>query len=367
VPGPKATDGRQATDTSKTRGPSAARTRGASPRVGAPKDSDASLVARVFAELADGAFHSGEALAESLGVTRGAVWRAAKSLRGLGATLHAVRNRGYRLASGGEPLSAAKIREHLARGVRERLGQLDVFWSTGSTNTVLLDRPNPTPGSFYVALAECQTAGRGRRGRTWVAPPGGAICLSLSWTFREVPADLGALGLVVGVCSLHALASVGVEGARLKWPNDLLVDDRKLGGVLIELRAETTGPACVVIGIGLNVALGNVLIEKIAETGLAPIDLVTAGVASPSRNRIAAALVSSYVRGLLDFEREGLKPFIEEWRHADALRGRPVTVQAMDGVTKGLARGIDLHGAFLVETPHGLKRFISGDVSVRPT
>ena len=123
----------------------------------------------------------------------------------------------------------------------------------------------------------------------------------------------------------------------------------------------------MVIGIGLNVALGNALIEKIAETGLAPIDLVTAGVASPSRNRIAAALVSSYVRGLLDFEREGLKPFIEEWRHADALRGRPVTVQAMDGVTKGLARGIDLHGAFLVETPHGLKRFISGDVSVRPT
>jgi BirA family biotin operon repressor/biotin-[acetyl-CoA-carboxylase] ligase len=322
----------------------------------------------VFAELADGAFHSGEALADSLGVTRGAVWKAAKLLRDLGVTLHAVRNRGYRLVSGGEPLSPAKIREYLARGVRERVGRLDVFWSTESTNTVLLDRPNPALGSCEVALAEYQTAGRGRRGRVWVAPPGGAICLSLSWTFREVPADLGALGLVVGVCSLRALVSMGVEGARLKWPNDLIVDDRKLGGVLIELRAETTGPACVVIGIGLNVALGNALIEKIAESGLAPIDLVGAGVAAaPSRNRIAAGLMSSYVRGMLDFEREGLKPFLEEWRQADALRGRPVTVQAVDGVTKGLARGIDLHGALVVETPHGLKKFISGDVSVRPT
>jgi len=328
---------------------------------------DGPLVARVYAELADGAFHSGEALAESLGVTRGAVWKAAKSLRDLGATLHAVRNRGYRLVSGGEPLSAAKIREHLARGVRERVGRLDVFWSTGSTNTVLLERPNPALGSCEIALAEYQTAGRGRRGRAWVAPPGGGICLSLSWTFREVPPELGALGLVVGVCSLRALVSMGVQAARLKWPNDLIVDDRKLGGVLIELRAETAGPACVVIGVGLNVSLGNALIEKIAETGVAPIDLVGAGVVSPSRNRIAAGLVSSYVRGMLDFEREGLKPFIEEWRQADALRGRPVTVQAVDGVTKGLARGIDLHGALVVETPHGLKKFISGDVSVRAT
>lgn len=328
---------------------------------------DQPLVARVFAELADGAFHSGEALAGSLGVTRGAVWKAAKSLRELGVTLHAVRNRGYRLVSGGEPLAATKMWEHLGRGVRERVSRLDVFWSTASTNTVLLERPNPAVGSCEAALAEYQTAGRGRRGRAWVAPPGGAICLSLSWTFREVPADLGALGLVVGVCSLRALLSMGVEGARLKWPNDLIVDDRKLGGVLIELRAETTGPACVVIGIGLNVALGNALIEKIAATGLAPIDLVGAGVAAPSRNRIAAGLVSSYVRGMLDFEREGLKPFIEEWRQADALRGRPVTVHAVDGVTKGLARGIDLHGALVVETPHGLKKFISGDVSVRAT
>jgi BirA family biotin operon repressor/biotin-[acetyl-CoA-carboxylase] ligase len=134
---------------------------------------------------------------------------------------------------------------------------------------------------------------------------------------------------------------------------------------LIELRAESAGPACVVIGIGLNVALGAPLLEKIATMGLAPIDLAGAGLKQASRNTVAAGLISSFVQGLLEFEREGLKPFVREWMEADALRGRPVTVTAAEGGTKGVARGIDLDGALLVETPQGLLRFISGDVSVR--
>jgi BirA family biotin operon repressor/biotin-[acetyl-CoA-carboxylase] ligase len=328
---------------------------------------NAPLVSRVFACLSDGAFHSGEDLAESLAVSRSAVWKAVNSLRELGATLHAVRNRGYRLVGPSEPLDVARIREHLPKAARERVQTLEVAWSVSSSNTVLLDRPNPPNGACEVFLAEYQTAGRGRRGRAWLAPPGGAICLSLSWTFREAPAELGALGLVVGVCTVRALAALGIANVRLKWPNDMLVEDRKLGGILIELRAESAGPACVVIGVGLNVALGPTVMEKISETGVAAIDLLSAGMSEPSRNRIAAGLVGAYVRGLLDFEREGLRPFIEEWRHADALRGRPVSVQAVDGATKGLARGIDLHGALLVETPHGLKKFISGDVTVRPS
>jgi BirA family transcriptional regulator, biotin operon repressor / biotin---[acetyl-CoA-carboxylase] ligase len=330
-------------------------------------DVDRPLIARVFAELSDGQFHSGEDLARALGVSRSAVWKAVKSLRDLGATLHAVRNRGYRLAKSSEPLAAERIREKLSHGVRERVRSLEVAWSVGSTNTELLSHPNPPNGSGEALLAEYQTAGRGRRGRAWLAPPGGAICLSLSWTFRDVPAGLGALGLVIGVCALRALRELGVTGAKLKWPNDVLVDERKLGGILIDLRAESGGPACVVIGIGLNVALGAPLLAKIAETGIAATDLVTAGLAEPSRNVAAAALVDSCIRGLLDFERHGLRPFIEDWRDADALRGRIVAVRGVVGeVTHGLARGVDLHGALLVETADaGLKKFVSGEVSVR--
>lgn len=326
-----------------------------------------SLVARVFAHLSDGQFHSGEDLAATLDVSRSAIWKAVKALRELGATLHAVRNRGYRLAKASEALDATVIGARLSAGIRERLRSLDVVWSIGSTNTALLSRPFPPNGATEVMLAEYQTAGRGRRGRAWLAPPGGAICLSLSWTFRDVPEDLGALGLVIGVCELRALRSLGLTEGRLKWPNDVLVNDRKLGGILIELRAESGGPACVVIGIGLNVALGASLLAKIAETGIAATDLVTAGLHEPARNAVAAALVDSCVRGLLDFERAGLRPFIEDWRGADALQGRMVDVKGAAGaVTKGLARGVDLHGALLVETlDEGLRKFVSGDVTVR--
>jgi len=323
------------------------------------------LIAQVFAHLADARFHSGEELANTLGVSRSAVWKAVGSLRALGATLHAVRNRGYRLIHGGEPLDPAKIRERLSRDVRDHVASVEARWSTTSTNSELLSRANPANGTSEVLLAEYQSAGRGRRGRAWLAPPGGAICLSMSWTFREVPQDLGALGLVIGVCALRALHVLGVSGACLKWPNDLLIGERKLGGVLIELRAESAGPACVVIGVGLNVALGAALLKQITAMGTEATDLASTGVKSVSRNTVAAALIGESVRGLTEFERHGLKPFIEEWRAADALRGRPVNVSAADGVARGLARGIDVHGALMVETPQGVKRFISGDVTVR--
>jgi BirA family transcriptional regulator, biotin operon repressor / biotin---[acetyl-CoA-carboxylase] ligase len=325
------------------------------------------LVARVFAQLADGQFHSGEGLAEALGVSRSAVWKAVESLRELGATLHAVRNRGYRLAKSSEALAADSILAVLSESIRWRARKLEVVWSVDSTNTVLLGRSSPPNGSSEIMLAEYQTAGRGRRGRPWVAPPGGAICLSFSWNFSDVPEDLGALGLVIGVCELRALRTLGISHAKLKWPNDLMVDDKKLGGILIELRAESDGPAYVVIGVGLNVALGAPLLAKIAETGMAPTDLVSAGLAQPSRNAVAGAILNACVQGLLEFEREGLRPFLEEWAEADALRGRMVSLRGAGGdVVHGLARGVDLHGALLVETlGEGLRKFVSGEVSVR--
>jgi BirA family biotin operon repressor/biotin-[acetyl-CoA-carboxylase] ligase len=320
----------------------------------------------VFAELCDGEFHSGEQLAKALGVTRSAVWKAANALRDLGTPMEAVRNRGYKLPGASEPLAAAHIRKRVSAAVRERLTRLDVAWSTASTNTELVERPYPPPGSSEVLLAEFQTAGRGRRGRSWLAPPGGAVCLSLSWTFPEVPRDAGSLSLAVGVGVLRSLNALNVPDVRLKWPNDVLIGDRKLGGILIELRAEAAGPACVVVGIGLNVALGGELIETIAKTGLEAIDLITVMGAPLSRNALAAQLIENCVRGLIEFEQEGLKPFVEEWRNADALRGRTLSVSVGQEVVRGLARGIDLSGALLVETPQGLQKFLSGEVTVRP-
>jgi len=324
------------------------------------------LPAHLFAQLSDGQFHSGEALALALGVTRSAIWKAANALRDLGVDLQAVRNRGYRLAHASEPLDSERILAAIARTVRDKVKRIEVSWSLESSNSELLARADPQAGEFEALLAEFQCAGRGRRGRSWIAPPGGAICLSLSWTFAQMPRDPGALSLAIGVCVLRALRTQGVMGAQLKWPNDILLGDRKLGGILIELRAESAGPACVVVGIGLNVALGSSLLEAIATLGCPATDLISAGLESPSRNVLAAAVINMCVLGLIQFESEGLGPFVEEWRQADALHNKSITVHATGGGALGLARGIDLTGALLVETTYGLQRFYSGDVSVRP-
>ncbi len=332
---------------------------------GLPSGEAPPLAARVFEQLADGRFHSGETLAETLGVSRGAVWKAVRALREAGATVHAVPNRGYRLADPSEPLAVEPILARLPAPARNVVQCLQTLWRTESTNSLLLARPNPPFGLSDIALAEYQTSGRGRRGRTWLAPPGGAICLSLSWCFRDVPRDLGALGLAVGVSVLRALRETGLA-AQLKWPNDILFERRKLGGILIDLRAESAGPACVVIGIGLNVALGEPLLRQIATLGLPATDLASAGLTS-SRTDVAAAVIAHVLRSLQDFERDALRPFVDEWRAADVLRGTQVDVQTVGETVRGVARGVDLHGALLLETPHGVRRFISGEVTVRPT
>jgi BirA family biotin operon repressor/biotin-[acetyl-CoA-carboxylase] ligase len=188
----------------------------------------------------------------------------------------------------------------------------------------------------------------------------------LSWTFTQMPRDVGSLSLAIGVCVLRALQQLGITSLQLKWPNDVLLGDAKLGGILIELRAEAAGPASAVIGIGLNVALGAALVAQLAAAGVAVADLTVASAARPARNAIAARLIESCLAGLLEFEQQGLRAFMEEWRRADALRGRTVTVSSGDERTRGLARGVDLTGALLIENPQGVRKFVTGEVSVRP-
>ncbi len=269
------------------------------------------------------------------------------------------------------PLSAQAISAGVESQARSRLRRVEVAWQLDSTNSTLFARTDLPPGRCDVLLAEVQTAGRGRRGRSWLATPGGTLCLSLGWTFGQMPRDLGSLGLAVGVCVLRALgehlpaAVLARTPLQLKWPNDLQCDAHKLGGILIDLRAEAGGPSYVVIGMGLNVALDEAARTQISATGTQPCDLRSLGGSPLQRNEIVTSLIQCLIRGLIVFEHEGLKPFREEWQHADALRGRSVSVAAVQETTRGVARGIDIDGALLVETPKGIVRFVSGDVSVR--
>ncbi len=330
-------------------------------------ESRAPLPQRVFQRLSDRDFQSGEALAADLAVTRAAVWKAVEQLRELGVTLDAQTHKGYRLAEGVSALSAPGIEALLPPEVRAQIESLSVEWTLESTNTRLLDALPPVAGSAAVILAEHQRGGRGRRGRSWVAPPGGAICLSLAWQYAEMPADLSALSLVVGVCTARALAEAGVAGVKLKWPNDLLGAHGKLGGILIEMRAEAGGPVHVVIGIGLNVLLDEDARATVRASGNEADDLRAHCDPVPERNAVAAALLRQLLPALRDFPREGLKPHLANWNDCDALFDQEVRVENAGELTRGMARGVDAHGALLVETPDGVRRFISGEVSVRVT
>ena len=323
------------------------------------------LVQRVFGALADGEAHSGEQLAADQTVSRSAIWKAVGALQDLGLTIEAAPHRGYRLAGPVTPLDASRIGAQLSPAMRERLRGAEVAWSLPSTNSALLARGEPPAGQFDFLLAEHQSAGRGRRARQWFAPPGGALCLSIGWSFAALPRAAAALSLAVGVCArraLHAFANVPV---RLKWPNDLLAAERKLGGILIELRAESAGPAYVVIGVGINCALGAALARRVRDAGTEAIDLAALGVAACDRNRLAASLLTEIVSGVLEFERHGLSAFAAEWSEADALVGRTVKLSLPDSEFVGLARGIDSEGALRVQCEGGLQHFRSGEVTVR--
>jgi BirA family biotin operon repressor/biotin-[acetyl-CoA-carboxylase] ligase len=323
------------------------------------------LQQRVFQRLDDRDFQSGEALAADLSVTRAAVWKAVEQLRELGVGLDASTNKGYRLAPGISALSAPRIEDLLSADVRARIETLLVDWTLESTNTRLLDAWPPAAGTAAVVLAEHQTGGRGRRGRGWIAPPGGAICLSLAWQYADMPDDLAALSLIVGMCAVGALRELGIADVGLKWPNDLVTRNGKLGGILIEMRAEAGGPVHVVIGIGLNVLLDETARAAVQAAGNTADDIRAHRSPVPDRNRIVAALLSRLIPALDGFPRQGLTPWLEEWHACDALFDREVSVENAGEIARGVARGIDTHGALLVEDPSGVQRFISGEVTVR--
>ena len=315
--------------------------------------------------LADGALHSGEELAARLGVSRAAVWKRLQQLEEWGIAVDALTGRGYRLEAPVDLLDADVIRSRLPQDARGRLRRLEVHEALDSTSDRLLAVDDLPSGQFDACLAEFQSAGRGRRGRRWVAPFASGLCLSIGWNYRDAPAALSALSLAAGVAVLRALGRLGIAGLALKWPNDVVRGDSKLGGILIDLRGEAAGPAYVVVGVGINVRLPASARKRLAEDGVDAVDLAALG-PPPARNAIAAALVAELSNALGEYGARGLAAFAEEWQDADALAGRTIAVVHGGQTLHGRARGVDSDGALLLEVDGAPRRIVSGEVSVRP-
>lgn len=314
----------------------------------------------ILRTLADGHFHSGEQLAQLLGVSRSAVWKHVQQLAEFELEVFRVPGKGYRLAAPLELLAAEQIRAAMSARYSKRLPTLEVLCSVDSTNDWLGARPELAPAA---CLAEAQSAGRGRRGRHWVSPFGANLYLSFAWQFDELPPGFTALGMVAAIAAVRALRKTGVQGTAVKWPNDLIADDRKLGGILVDVQGESPNRLRAVIGIGLNVQMPEAASAHIDQAWT---DLATlAQGAPPSRNTLAAALLDELFVALDVFSAEGFAAFGEDWRRLDRIAGRDVVLQQHERRITGTALGVDQDGALLLRSGGETQRFVSGDLSVR--
>lgn len=267
-----------------------------------------------------------------------------------------------------DALNADRIREALSPPAGEQLRELTVLRETDSTNSALKQLPSNRRHA-HALLAEAQTAGRGRRHRSWHSPAGGNIYLSLGWQFSLRDLRLSTLPLVASLCLCRALARAGLKDFGVKWPNDILVNGEKVAGILVETQATGGSPVLAVIGVGLNVRMPAFDAEHPGAVIDRPwTDLATQlrpGQQLASRNTLAAMLLEELLAGLVLFEREGFEAFQDDWRARDLLSGKRLRLEGNGGFRYGRAIGIDRDGGLEVDIDgYGPQVLYAADVSV---
>lgn len=315
---------------------------------------DIKVPLRLIGILADGAFHSGEQLGEMLGMSRAAINKHMQTIREWGLDVFTVPGKGYSLPAPIQLLDEQAILRYLPAG------QVAVLPVVDSTNQYLLDRITELK-SGDACVAEYQQAGRGRRGRQWVSPFGENLYLSMFWRLEQGPAAAMGLSLVVGIVMAEVLHKLGAEQVRVKWPNDLYLNDKKLAGILVELTGKTGDAAQLVIGAGINLTMRESTTNVISQDW---INLQEAGVII-DRNKLTAELLSELRLAVVKFENEGLSAFIARWREMDNYLDRPVKLIIGNQEIFGIARGIDQQGALLLEQDGNVKPYIGGEISLR--
>lgn len=264
-----------------------------------------------------------------------------------------------------DPLDAATLHARLPSSAAGAYAAIEVVDAIDSTNSELLRRTTPKAG-IVALFAERQSGGRGRMGRVWTSPPGANLYLSLARRFDGDLARLGGLSLAVGVAVAESLQTLGATGARVKWPNDLVVDDgaalRKLGGVLIEGGLQD-GRARSVIGLGLNVRMPAAAAGTIDQPWT---DLhALLGDALPSRNAVAVAILAALADALERFDGEGLSPFLPRFAALDALSGADIAATVGGRLVEGIACGLTEDGALRLRSGNEETPLRAGEISVR--
>jgi len=327
---------------------------------------------KILIILKDGQFHSGESLGEALGCSRTAVWKQLQKLENLGLSIESVKGTGYRVAGGFELLESELIVAQLRGVASAQLSNLEIFKTIDSTNKYAREKAELGPSSGTVILAEQQTAGRGRRGKTWVSPFAANIYLSVVWDFEQGAQALEGLSLAIGVAVKRALITHGIEDVQLKWPNDIYISGKKLGGILLEMIGDPAGQCSVIIGVGINVAMP---VDQAADIDQEWTDVRTAirdqqrdtkEATQQSKNHLTSALISEIITLLSDFQAQGFSAYRDEWQAADAFYGQPATISTPVQSITGIVRGVEPNGALRLELDDGkIETFIGGELSLR--
>lgn len=307
--------------------------------------------------LKDGRFHSGEDLGRALGVSRSAVWKQLQNLESeLSLTIHKVRGRGYQLATPLQLLDSKTISES-ASGKRWPVFIYESIDSTSAEGLRLAAQGQAAP---FLVLAERQTAGRGRRGRVWVSPFAENLYYSLVLRVEGGMRQLEGLSLVVGLAVMHTLQEMGVKHVGLKWPNDVLVNDQKIAGILLELVGDPADVCHVVLGIGINANMqSNDRVDQAWTSMRRELGLVI------DRNRLAVLLSKRLQHVLAQHRHYGFAVFQEQWELAHLWQGRNVSLVAGSSRLDGRVLGVDAQGALRLEIDGVEKSFSGGELSLR--
>lgn len=291
-----------------------------------------------------------------------------QKLEVIGLPLESVKGRGYRLAQPLELLEQESITADLSEVARQRLQSLQIYQSLDSTNRVAGEQVSQKQltqesASGTVILSEYQTAGRGRRGKQWVSPFASNIYLSVIWDFDRGAEALQGLSLSIGVAVRRALIDLGIEQVQLKWPNDIYVEHKKLGGILLEMVGDPAGYCSVVVGIGINVAMPAASGTDIDQAWT---DLNAVSATPISRNQLAAGIIEHSFEILADYQDRGFAPYRDEWQQSDAFRGSNGTVSTARQSISGILCGVDENGALQMQLENGeIHSFIGGELSLR--
>jgi BirA family transcriptional regulator, biotin operon repressor / biotin---[acetyl-CoA-carboxylase] ligase len=315
----------------------------------------------VLQHLADGDFHSGEALAQHFNVTRATIFNAITHAQEMGVEVFSVRGRGYKLPKPVTMLDAAQVLQ--AVGIEREWFNLEILDEVGSTNTYLMQQSAKGAAHATCVVTHIQTHGKGRRGRTWVSQLGASLTFSLLWRFQCGAVALSGLSLAVGVALIRALNDLSVQGIQLKWPNDVLVGGKKLAGILIELQGDMEGPSAAVIGIGINLNLPREVIKNIDQPA---IDLASIHTEEINQSELLGTILKHLSNVLKDFEQQGFVAVREEWLSYHAYQNKTVRMLMPNGTeVLGEAMGVAEDGILMVKTALGVQRFSAGEISLR--